>query len=348
MNRQLGAFSGLAMALIVLNHSISMGIDAQVPTGFSAIGGWEQLLLSFLQALGIFAVPIFLFISGSFVAYAAQGDPPRLSSKFLRSTLRHILVPYLTWSIVFYLVIFFVHNERYSLVGYIKNLLVGYPYHFIPLLVFYYILSPFLVILGKRYALLLLILIGIYQIFSMNLFDPGTLGFSFPAWAHWLTLPVLRRTMADWAIYFPLGAIYGIHAKVLLPQLKRWNWLLLLATVIIFFIGMLDANRVITFPLARFICQTTFVLALPAISRDRIPLFRQFENLGKRSYGLYLTHLIIIDLSLLLLGLVLKGIIGVHVVLFPLLFLLGLFIPLGIMNLASRGRVKRAYRYVFG
>jgi len=112
--------------------------------------------------------------------------------------------------------------------------------------------------------------------------------------------------------------------------------------------GVLDAFGRVTFPLARFICQTTFVLALPAISRDSIPLFRQLENLGKRSYGLYLTHLLVIDLSLSILGLVWRAIIGVHIVLFPLLFFFGLFIPLGIMNLAARGRVKRAYRYVFG
>jgi peptidoglycan/LPS O-acetylase OafA/YrhL len=348
MSRQLGAFSGLAIALIVLNHAITLGIDAQVPAGFSAIGGWEQTLLSILQALGMFAVPIFLFISGNFVAYAAQGNPPRLSSKFLWSTLRHILIPYLIWSILFYILVLFVHDKRYSLVDYVKNLLVGYPYHFIPLLLFYYLVSPFLVILGKRYALPMLILVGIYQIFSMNVLHPGMLAFSFPAWTRWLTLPVLRQTLADWAIYFPLGLSFGLHANVLLPWLKRWNWLLLLSTVIVFFVGVLDAYKVITFPFASFICQTTFVLALPAISRQSIPIFRQFEDLGKRSYGLYLTHLIIIDLSLLVLGLILKGIIGLHIVLFPLLFVMGLFIPLGIMNLASRGRVKRAYRYVFG
>ena len=348
MNRQLGAFSGLAMALIVMNHAISLGIDAQVPAGFSAIGGWEHILLSILQALGIFAVPIFLFISGSFSAYAAQGNPPRLSSKFLWSTLRHILIPYVVWSILFYLEVLFVHDERYTLLDYLKNLLVGYPFHFIPLLLFFYLLSPILVILGKRYALPMLLLVGIYQIFSMNVVYPGMLGFSFPAWTRLLTLPVLRKTAADWAIYFPLGLIYGMHAKAMLPWLKRWNRLLLIVTIIVFFIGMLDTIKVITFPLARSICQTIFVIALPAISRDRIPLFRQFENLGKRSYGLYLTHLIIIDLSLLLLGMILKGVIGLHIVLFPLLFVLGLFIPLGIMNLVARGRVKRAYRYVFG
>src|SRR3990172_12585959 len=98
--------------------------------------GWQVYFLSFLQGLGILAVPTFLFISGSFVAYAAQGDPPHLSRKFLLSSLRHILIPYMIWSLVFYIFIYFYLDVQISILGYLKNLIVGYPFHFVPLLVF--------------------------------------------------------------------------------------------------------------------------------------------------------------------------------------------------------------------
>jgi hypothetical protein len=348
MNRQFGAFTGLAMMLIVLNHALSLGIDAQAGAGFPQISGWEQTLLSILQALGIFAVPVFLFISGSFVSYAAQGNPPRLSSKFLLASLKHIVVPYLIWSAIFYIEIQFLHGESYDAFGYVKNLLVGYPYHFIPLLLVFYILSPVLVVIGKKYGLLLIIVIGLYQLFTMNVIKPGSLGVIFPSWMHILALPILRNTLADWAIYFPLGLVYGLHSKTMLPWLKRWFFWLLIATLFFFFIGMLDANRIIQFPVARFICQTTFVLAIPAITRDRIPIVRQLEKIGKRSYGLYLSHLIVIDMSLLVLQNTVQWLIGIHVLLFPVLFLLGLLIPLGIMEIASRSPIKAGYRYVFG
>jgi len=348
MNRQFGAFTGLAMMLIVLNHSITLGLDPPGTVGVSGLSGWGLALLTVLQALGAFAVPIFFFVSGSFVAYAAQGELPRLSLKFLWSSLRHILVPYFVWSIFFYVLVFFQNNEQYSLPQYIKNLLVGYPFHFIPLLIFYYVLSPFLVVVGKRYGMILILLVGAYQLYSLNVVSNGILGFEFPGWATHFTLPVLRTTIGDWGVYFPLGLVYGLHTRQMLPWIKRFAWILLLAALVIFIIGLLNEFKVLSFPMARYLCVLPLILALPAITRDRIPFVRYFEKLGKRSYGLYLTHLIILDLVLLLIQVVLIQLFGLPMLLFPLLFALGLLIPMVIMELAARGPTRRVYRYLFG
>jgi peptidoglycan/LPS O-acetylase OafA/YrhL len=348
MNRQFGALTGLAMTLIVMNHSISIALDQLAKVGGSSLSTWELVILTVLQALGAFAVPIFFFISGSFVAYAAQGEPPRLSRKFLWSSLRHILVPYMIWSVIFYILVYIQHNERYSLLGYAKNLLVGYPFHFIPLLAVYYLLSPWLVILARRTAALLLILIGIYQLFSINVVFPGYLGFQFPEWARLVTLPVLRTTIADWGIYFPLGLVYGVHARRLLPWLKRYAWIFLLVTAILFVIGMLNAFGNMFFPIARLLCPLTFTLVVPAISRDQIPWVRTLEKIGKRSYGLYLTHLIILNLCLLLIQGLVRGVLRSPFLLFPILLALGIVIPMVLMELAARGPTRRVYRYLFG
>lgn len=348
MNRQFGALTGLAMMLIVLNHAITLGLDAYNFPGFSPIIGWRYILLSNLQAIGVYAVPVFFFISGSFVAYAAQGDPPKFSRKFLWSSFRHILIPYVIWSLVFYFVIFLQKQESYSLLEYIKNLLVGYPFHFIPLLVFYYLLSPLLVIAAKRYSFALLLLIGLYQLFSINVVYAGYLGFTFPEWARALTIPVLRNTLADWAIFFPLGLVYGLHTKRMLPWIKRNAWWLLIATVLLLFVAMLNAYKFVAFPLARHLSTLTFSLALPAFTRERIPLVRAFEKLGKRSYGLYLTHLIVLDTMVLFLISMAPWVIRLPWLLFPLLFVLGLLVPMAIMELVARGPTRRVYRYIFG
>ncbi len=348
MNRQFGALTGLAMFLIVLNHSISVGMDAIAKSGSRMLPASGLLILQILQAFGAFAVPIFFFISGSFVAYAARGDPPRISRKFLESSLRHILIPYLIWSILFYLLVYIQFNERYSLLGYTKNLLVGYPYHFIPLLAFYYLLSPLIVVLARRYAALLLAAIGIYQLFSINVLNPGYFGFAFPEWTHRLTLPILRTTLADWGIYFPLGLVYGMHARRLLPWLKKYSWIFILMTALLFLSGILNANKVLIFPLARLLCPLTFALILPVIPRDRIPWARSLEKIGQRSYGVYLTHLIVLDISLLLLRSYAPWMIALPLLLFPVLLSLGLLLPMLIMYVAVQGPTRRIYRYVFG
>lgn len=336
------------MLLIVLNHSIQIGLDYTARLGYAALPSWSRTGLSVLQAFGAFAVPIFLFISGSFVAYAAQGKPPRLSAKFLGSSLRHILIPYLIWSAIFYVEVYFLRDEQYTADQYVKNLLVGYPYHFIPLLFFFYILSPLLVRLSQRFAGLLLAMIAIYQIFLLNIVYSGVLGFSFPEWAQWLSPPVLRQTLADWAIFFPLGLVYGLNTRKLLPQLRELVWFLASLAGLLFTLGLLDAFKVIHLPIARHICTVPFVLLLPAIKRESIPLIKVLEQVGRRSYGVYLTHLIALDSSIFILYMLVPGLLALPALLFPALFLVGCLIPLLLMELGSRKQVRRYYRYVFG
>jgi peptidoglycan/LPS O-acetylase OafA/YrhL len=345
MSSQYGALSGLAILLIVINHSIEYAINATP----SALASWQVYLLTTLQALGVFAVPMFLFISGSFVAYAAQGDPPRLSRKFLFSSLRHVILPYLIWSIVFYLFVLVLKGERYSPAGYVKNLLVGYPFHFVPLLVFYYIISPLLVRIGRFEAgILLLILIGLYQLVLINLLNPGYLGFELPEMARFLAVPVLRTTLADWAIYFPLGLVLGMRARQWIPRSQRLMWMFAGLTLLLFVLGLLNAFAIFSFPLARFLCPLPLVLLLPGIKRDSIPLVRPLERVGRRSYGIYLTHLIILNLVLFALNPLIPGIFTLPILVSLLFFLIGVGVPLLIMESVAKGPAKQFYRSIFG
>jgi peptidoglycan/LPS O-acetylase OafA/YrhL len=349
MNRQFGALSGLAILLIVLNHSIEWALHAPVQYGYPPLDGWQYYVLTTLKELGIFAVPTFLFISGSFVAYAAQGEPPKLSRKFVFSSLRHIVFPYVIWSIVFYVFIFFMLDSRYTLTGYLKNLLVGYPYHFVPLLVFYYIISPLLVRFGKsKMSFLMLGLIGLYQLALINLLHPGILGFIFPKSASFLAVKVLRTTLAEWAIYFPLGLVYGLQARKWMPFLQKSKWVFTGLTLLLFGIGLLDAFSIIRFPLAFTLCPFTLVMLLPIIKRDSIPWVRSFERVGKRTYGIYLTHLPFLNLLLFALASWLPGLFPYAVLTTILFFIIGFGIPLFMMESVAKSPAKKVYRYIFG
>jgi hypothetical protein len=348
MNRQFGALSGLAIVLIVINHSIYFGTNYPLEWGYPSAIGWGRTLLSILQSFGWFAVPIFLFISGSFVSYAAQGNPPRLSTKFMYSTLRHIIVPYVFWSIVFYGYVYIINHETYTLFGYVKNLLVGYPYHFVPLLVVFYLLSPLLVRIGRSFGLVLISLIALYQLILMNILNPGMLGFSFPSWFHYLAPPVIRVTLSKWGIFFPLGLVYGLHAKRVMQWSKQLFWWLAGITIILFVLGYLDSIRVIRLPIAFYLAPVPFMLLLPAIKRDAIPFVRQLERIGRRSYGVYLTSLIVVNLVLIGINLLIPAFFNLFVAFFPLLFMMTLLIPLFLMEVSANGPIKPVYRYIFG
>ncbi len=348
MSRQLGALSGLAILLIVLNHAIEIGLSYSQNLGYASPPQWQSHILSTLQALGILAVPVFLFISGNFLAYAARGDPPKISMKFLYSSLKHILIPYLIWSILFYVLIYFHEGIRHSFPQYIKDLLVGYPFHFIPLLVVFYILSPILVRIAKRYPVLLLAAILLSQLLIWLILNPSVLGGREFEWGKLLVPPIIGVTYADWAIYFPLGLVAGLHSTRVLSLAKKYAWLFASLTLFIFIVGFALSFFKLPMTIFHFVFPLPFVCLIPAIRRDSIPFVRFFENTGKRSYGIYLTHLLIIDIILWSLELFIPKVFEFPIVLLIVLFILGFEIPLLVMNLASKGPIRPAYRYVFG
>lgn len=348
MSRQFVASSGLAMVLIVLNHAIQMGMEATVAAGYALPAGWGRFLMTLLQGLGVFAVPIFLFISGAFVAYAAKGAS-RLSVKFVWNSVRHILWPYLVWSILFYMLIYLHGGQTFSFAGYLKNLATGYPFHFIPLLILFYLASPVLIPAARRHPWLLLGAIGGYQLLLIAIRQPEVLSINLPAPARWLNPPVVGGTFADWGVYFPLGTVFSLHAATLRPRLKQMKWFFVFATMALFVLGMLHATDAVDAPWARYFVPLPLIFIVPVVQRGSIPAVQQLEKVGKRSYGLYLTHLIVLDLSVLAIEQFARQLFAYQYLLLPLLFAVGLVIPLLVMSdMAQRKPTRKVYRYVFG
>jgi len=326
-----------------------MGLDTQRLGYPPPAQGWLYYILLVLKQLGIFAVPTFLFVSGCFFSYAARGsNPPKLSWKVVGTGLRHLLWPYLFWSVAFYILIYFRWDVAYTPLGYLKNLAVGFPFHFVPLIAFYYLLSPFLVRFARRFGLALIAVIGLYQLVLINVVFPGTLGVTFPAWTHVFAPPVLRTTLALWAIYFPLGMVYSMNAKHVLPRLERARWAFLIITIVFFVISLMDVFSVFRFPLASYICPTTFVLFATTIRRESIPQVRTLERIGKKSYGLYLSSLLFLEIVLLGIHLFAPGLFNYPALLPPILFTLTTGVVLTTMNGFTRLPTRTMYRHVFG
>lgn len=348
MQRQYMALSGLAMALVVLNHAIHMGLLGLSRLGYPALPDGWRFTLTAVQALGAFAVPIFFVVSGSFMAYAAR-SAPRLSASFVWKSVRHIVWPYVVWSLLYYVLMAVHQGERYSALGYLKNLAVGYPFHFVPLLIAFYLLSPLLIPLARRFSWLLLAAFGLYQLFLLALREPGLFGFAFPAQMDVLFPLVLGNPLADWAIYFPMGLVFGLHAARWKPRLLSYRWALVAATILLFGAGLLDVAGWLEVPWARYLCPVPLMFILPTIERKAIPAVGQLETVGKRSYGLYLTHLIVMNLVLIALELIGGQTVVMVVLIFPLLLVAGLLVPMLLMgSFQQRGATRKVYRYVFG
>ncbi len=348
LSRQFPALRGIAILLVILNHAIALSVTAAQARGLPAPASSTWAVLQALRTLGLIAVPIFLFLSGSYLTYAVRGKTLAVSYRTIVLSLRHILVPYLLWSVAFYALVYLLRSETYSLAGYIKNLLVGYPFEYVPLAVFCYLVAPFMIRIAEKHPGLLIAVVAAYQLFVACVIKPGLLGFALPQAARWLTIPGLRATIALWAVYFPLGVVFSLHSASLTPALRRVGWLLVTGAAVCYGTAVLGSLGPFDPAVPSLLAPVFGVLLLPLIRREMIPAVGPLESVGRRAYGLYLTNLIFLSLALLAIEAGIPWLLGQLLVLVPILFVLTTLVLQAVMGAADRTPVPAFRRYVFG
>ena len=348
MSRQFPALRGIAILLVVLNHAITLSLETGRMYGFTLPTGIEHDLWLAIRTLGLIAVPTFYFLSGGFLVYAVRGKSFTQAYRTVLLALRHILVPYLVWSIGFYVLIFFIQHETYSLPGYLKNLAVGYPLNFVPLLMVYYLIAPLLVKWIARMPWFALGTIALYQAFSVIVLRPGLVGVTLPAWMMNLTIPGIRLSVAIWGVFFPLGLAYGLFTDRIQVSLRRWLWLVIGLGGITYGTAVLHELGRVNLALAELIFPVFVILVFPFVDRGRIPFVLQLEQLGRRAYGLYLSNLIWLSLALIIVRQSVPWLMSVWIVLIPILSALTIGTVTVLMGLTERMSSPLWRRYLFG
>lgn len=350
IRRQFGAFRGIAIILVILDHSAHMIVWYNDKFHLTVLTPLEETVFSLLQKPGIFAVPIFLFISGCFFVYAIQGKDLITSWKISIKNIFHILWPYLIWSIAFYIILYVLFKESYSAWEYVKFLLVGYPYNFIPLLFFFYLIAPVLVPISRRLGWYLIIPIIIFQLALLNLQSPGSIGFQFPDWVQIIKPPVIHSTFAIWGICFPLGIIYSFNQKKADVFFIKYLWVVLIIVACLFILSAASVFglQILSVALLDTICPILLLLLIPTLRLDKIRVSRFLEKTGNRSLGLYLMNLTIINLFLYGIITIAPWSFQYKLALMPILFSFTLYFSLAFMDLSAHIFKPSYSRYVFG
>ncbi|MEN4012640.1 MAG: acyltransferase [Bellilinea sp.] len=348
MNRQFPALRGIAIFLVVINHSITLGMNAARQAGIS-IPVWERYLLVTIKEIGIFAVPIFLFLAGSFFVYAAQGKSISIAYRsIVFSNLIHILLPYIIWSSAFYIMEYFLFGKTEDVIGYAKNLLVGYPNNFVPLLIFFTLLSPILIWAVRKSPWVVLVVVFAYQLLLISILRPDFLGVTYPAWVNLFAPPVIRLPLAIWAIFYPMGIVYALFTEPILTTARRWLMPLALVTLLLYSIAVLTQLGIIQVLLAEILVPAFAIPLALLLNRNSIPFVRRFEKLGKRSYGLYLMNLIVINLLIALTGWIFPFLMTVQTINAALMATITLSVPVLLMDWTERKAGRNGYRLLFG
>lgn len=369
--------NGLAILAVVLNHSALAGLTAmfwwtdRYRPGVS-IPNWDQFgslshygLIAMMK-LSFFAVPSFLFVSGSFLAYTVRGNTSALSWKMVRTRVTALLIPYLIWSATQFLaeILLSCHRtgcEVSSPLLYLQRLIVGDTYWYVPLICQVFLLSPFLVAWAKDRWRLLLFLVIMAQLSSITISYLGFLSVKVPKFLIVaFTGPFFLRDI----MYSVTGIIAGLHLTEFKNWLSRIKWWTLGGVIVSAVLTLFESEVIYrltyttysenghiqsgyhTVPMTLYII--SFILCFLAFDLPASAA-KLFYQLGRNSYGIYMLQGVLIGFVLTKIFYhVLPQLLGYQIIYALILTALVSGISLWFISFIANSRLKGLSRYLFG
>ena len=353
MRRTIPILRGLAILGVVFNHA-----NWHVLSGCAAgeVRGYPFVV--FDQA-GKFAIPAFMFIAGYFIAYATSGGKRDLRWQIIRARLKNLLWPWLIWSAILMVGQSF-QGRSISLPEFGRTLIIQY--YFIPLLILYYLLAPFVVKWARNNTRALLTGAAVVQLLAVALFYARVYHPNFPgAFKSWIDVGPLQYLR--FAFYFPFGVVCGMFPRLIQDSLTRlikvksilpWLALLLLGLAVVEAAVAYNMEQEVwpiggdQTKLSSALFSTALILCFVVYDRLSVPFSRTANKMGTRSYGLYLCHYPILGIVASVVRRVAPWVASQGWLFLPLLF--GLTVALSMLLIEGMARLptKRYYRYLFG
>ncbi len=184
----------------------------------------------FLNQAARFAVPLFFMISGFVLELNYHLHESYLT--YLKKRFSRIFVPYVFWSIIYYFFVYYKNRDP----NFLRSLIFGdasYQLYFIPSLLIFYLLFPFLhkyfKLVGNKW---MMIALGLFQLFFLYFdYNIKALPFYYP-----LNIALLNYFV------FILGMSLARNQKIFLNFIKQWKMVLFVGTVLfaclVFFEGL--------------------------------------------------------------------------------------------------------------
>ena len=287
------------------------------PLYYAPPGSTDQIVYLIANQFTRFAVPAFIFITGFTLAttYLVKGAPFNYSP-FLKRRLTTVLIPYLIWSVTYFIYLHLyepTHTWPLYAAELLETILLGsaaYHLYFIVLICQFYFLAPLFLGLYKKYPHPgRLLVLGVVWQLSANIYNYhfGTMP-GLPLFA--VLFQYLDRNFILWAGYFLIGM--GLAVK--LPDFRRWlsragswlvvAWLLSWVGLVFEFLYSTQAGRpfggVITSvkPLVFFYTMSAIPLIFwlqPKIKSAPLKTF--YARISSYSFGIYLGHPIMLWLA---------------------------------------------------
>lgn len=304
---------GVAFLAVVLQHVIAGVFYQPGVTPAAMVMGTTFL------GLTRFAVPLFVFITGLVLFYNYDGKLNYVS--FLRKRFYQVVLPYLTWTLFYYVWVSFLSGVAPSttwneLLNLIKVSLTGkasYHLWFMVMIIPFYLLFPLFRVLiskdrkGSTNLIVVLAFWGVNLLLVYGLSkglitsDTRQLGFIFD---------YLDRNFLFWIFYFLLGGLAGLYYEVWKKFINKSKYIGIAVLLVCFYPivnQILHINRGatdnrylfsanVTAPLKPLMLVTITIMILLVfsvvmrISHRQTKITKLLYLFGKYSFGTYLIH----------------------------------------------------------
>lgn len=367
MYKKLLYLNGLAIFSVIIFHAVGWGFTAMFfwahryssinsPT-LADVNLLNYYVFRVIEQLVVFTIPAFLFVSGFFVAFVAGRDGKNLTWKVVGARITALLIPYLLWANLVFLVLKQANVD--SVWDYFRIILTGSvnpSYYFIPLLIQFYLLSPLIVPLARKWWKGLLLVTGLFQLLIIAMQYLSVLSLPVPI------LNIQPDLIPKWffparIFWFCAGVVIGFHLPAFKAWLARYRQVILAVLFITIPLGIIEWEFLFQRSGQRWVdpretlidalYAVAVLLCLIAFDKLPLPMNRTLSDLGSKSFGIYIVH-----------APVMEGVSRVIYHLFPallsntpllviILIVSGLGIPLAAMSLVNISPARRIYAYLF-
>lgn len=360
---------GLAILGPVLFHAANWGFiamfwwtDRYLPVAVPNFDQMYSLSYFFYRAFEqflMFSVPAFLFVSAYFSVLSYEKDSSAIGYSKIIKRVSRVFIPFIIWSLV-YLLVNYLMGTRYSPAGALVTILTGRineAYYFIPALIQFYLLLPILVPLAKKRWKALLVVSAILLVYSkipvyVAILNPELVS------EH----PLLRPWQGWWFIshlfWFSLGLAYGFHKERFIEILERVKYWLLGLIIVVYGVGIIEWEYLLRnsgkewiapeMTLIDVIYIFLFLMTFLAFQKRTLPFTSGFKQLGAKSYGIYLIHLLALMVVARGIYHIAPSILGYQALFYSILVVSGFAVPILMMKIVEITPLNPYYQYLFG
>jgi fucose 4-O-acetylase-like acetyltransferase len=367
MIKRLLALNGVSALCVVLFHSEGWGMVAMlawadrygaVPA--DQIGTFTYYVFRAIEQLIVFCIPAFLFVSGFFIAFVTGRAHKTVSWRIVGIRIRDLIIPYTIWTLVYWTLFFlearFMDGRTFTPGEYVHMFLTGGTdpaYYYVPMLIQFLLLSPLLVYWAKVSPVSLIVVTGILQLLVQLQYYPSILGLDIP-----FTNFIPKWLFMTRILWFPLGIVVGFHVKPMQVWLASHKRTFLITALILYPLAIIEWELIQSFSgqiglqHQETFLDTFFTLAVIfaflGYYQTKLPYAHTLDDLGSKSFGIYLIHTLAMTYTARLIAVWLPGFLAYQLLFFLVMFVVGLGVPLLLMALVNRSPVRPFYKYIFG